>query len=288
MEIEEVGLNPEKLARAIHEQLTPSTGAVPLLDIAAGLDIVEIRREPLSNFEGALLMPPDRNRCSILVNKLAIKARQRFTIAHELGHYLNLGHRPNKDVGFACTKEQMRLWRVLPTQNQHQRQELEANRFAIELLAPRARFASPLRKPPSLSQIVSLADELKMSKEAIARRYVELHDDPIAIVFANNCRCLYSVKSPSSPQLRLRQRQLLPELPAWVRSANLTEFEEADASEWVRGSNDVEVQIQTLWQQEGYSMTLLVFDHPQKDGSEDEEGDGIDDTFERFTQFKGR
>ena len=50
MAIEDVGANPERLAKAIHDQLPGLEGAVPVYDIARALDIEEIRDEALSGF----------------------------------------------------------------------------------------------------------------------------------------------------------------------------------------------------------------------------------------------
>ncbi len=56
----------------------------------------------------------------------------------------------------------------------HQKQEAEANRFAIDLLAPAYRFKPHLAGDPDLETIVSLTRELDISHEAAARRYIEL------------------------------------------------------------------------------------------------------------------
>ena len=64
-------------------------------EIARALDIHEIRVEPLSNFEGALITTAERGYGSILVNGNVDRRRQTFTIAHELGHFLNIWHRPD-------------------------------------------------------------------------------------------------------------------------------------------------------------------------------------------------
>jgi hypothetical protein len=45
MAIEEVGLNPQRLAQAIHDQMARLNGAVPIYEIAAALDIDEIREQ---------------------------------------------------------------------------------------------------------------------------------------------------------------------------------------------------------------------------------------------------
>jgi hypothetical protein len=89
MAIEDVGANPERLAQAIHDQLPGLQGAVPVYDIARALDIEEIRDEALSGFEGALITPPEKGTGSILVNATSPRQRRRYTVGHELGHFLN-------------------------------------------------------------------------------------------------------------------------------------------------------------------------------------------------------
>jgi Zn-dependent peptidase ImmA (M78 family) len=46
-------------------------------------------------FEGALLTTAERDTGAIVVNKNASPQRQRFTLAHELGHLLNPWHVPH-------------------------------------------------------------------------------------------------------------------------------------------------------------------------------------------------
>jgi Zn-dependent peptidase ImmA (M78 family) len=133
MSIDDVGANPEKLAQAIHQKLNLTTGPVPVREIALALDIEEITEAPLTSFEGALLTTPERTTGKILLNTSSPPERRRFTLSHELGHYLNMTHQGESDGGFQCSKTDM----VTPRGHErHVRQEAEANRFAIELLAP--------------------------------------------------------------------------------------------------------------------------------------------------------
>ncbi|MEO0547538.1 MAG: ImmA/IrrE family metallo-endopeptidase [Pseudomonadota bacterium] len=282
MEIEEVGFNPERLAQAVHNQLGPLSGPVPVREIAAALDIVQIRDEPLNNFEGALLMPPDRNRGSILVNNQVHPRRQRFTIAHELGHYLNLGHDPQSSGSFECSRNDMRIWGEPASQDKHQRQELEANRFAIALLAPQPRFVPSLRTAPDLSHVVSLANTLDLSKEAVARRYIDLNDHSVAIAFSTNSLCRYVIRSTSCPALCLRNQTNMPDLPLRDDLQNPTPLDEADPSDWLYRTDNKAVFIQTLWQHDGYCMTLVLVEETE----DSDEDDGIEDTFERFDRFR--
>lgn len=155
MEIEEAG-SPSQLAAAIHAQLPVTSGAVPVHAIAAALDITEIREEPITGFEGALVMTQDRNRGAICVNSRSSRQRQRFTIGHELGHFLNIWHRPtNSDAGFTCRMQDLaQPWsHKSREQDRHITQEIEANRFAIELLAPRSLIRPFLKGIPDLAHI---------------------------------------------------------------------------------------------------------------------------------------
>jgi Zn-dependent peptidase ImmA (M78 family) len=162
--IEEDGPNPEKLAQAVHKQLGARNKAVPIVDIALALDITEIRYEPLESFEGALLTTPARDIGSILVNKSSGPERRRFTIAHELGHYLNVWHTPTSEAGFMCAKSDLGNFTIKPGLSVHERQELQANQFAIELLAPRKQVEQLTSDEPSLLEALTMGDRFELSK----------------------------------------------------------------------------------------------------------------------------
>jgi IrrE N-terminal-like domain len=67
---------------------------MPIHQIAEALDIVEIQQARLKGLEGALVSAPERDIGLIVVNSASSVQRQRFTVAHELGHFLNPWHRP--------------------------------------------------------------------------------------------------------------------------------------------------------------------------------------------------
>ena len=68
MALDDVGVNPRRLAEAIHAQLGEGSGPVPVNEIARALDIHEIREERLAAIEAALLTTPERGYGSILLN----------------------------------------------------------------------------------------------------------------------------------------------------------------------------------------------------------------------------
>jgi hypothetical protein len=278
MALDDVGANPARIAGAIHDQLKDVKGAVPVFEVAMALDILDIRIEPLTTFEGALVTTAERGEGSILLNKNASRQRQRFTAGHELLHFLSPIHRPTSEGGFWCSRADM-TERRLDAQDLHQRQEAEANVFAIELLAPRSHIKPYLRRAPSLGAVMEMASSLDISKEAAARRYVECHGETLAVVFSRNGRVLYFDVARDFPRLALGKGMSLPKLTGGSDETPLGAMEEVPADDWLSTPSGVEMEAQTLQQQNGYAMTLL---HVLPD--EDDEDMGIEDAYDRFTR----
>lgn len=263
--IEEDGPNPERLAQAVHKQLGTSNKAVPIVEIALALDITEIRYEPLESFEGALLTTPERDIGSILVNKSSGPERRRFTIAHELGHYLNVWHTPTSGAGFMCGKSDLGSFIVKPGLTVHERQELQANQFAIELLAPRKRVERLTTDEPSLAEALAIGDRFELSKAASTRRYAELHHCPVAIVYTQQGKVNFHIPSKSCPTLQLRKND------TFIRphSIGRDKIWEHELDVVVRRGTDpttvVTVAAHTLFQQKDFAVTLLAFESDEDD-----------------------
>lgn len=102
---------------------------VEALARAKGLPIVEQALE--SDVSGALVSLGNKNH-GIAVNAAHAPVRKRFTIAHELGHFL-LGHDPGDhlDWGFTVLRRDGR------SSEANDFQEIEANFFAASLLMPK-------------------------------------------------------------------------------------------------------------------------------------------------------
>jgi len=117
-----------------------------------------------------------------------LKERIRFSIGHELGHFLLHCHEVPE---FTCSRKDMGDW--FGKQKAINR-EVEANEFSIELLAPESLVEPLIRSQmPSIEVIEQLADTFKMSRSAMAMRYVELSREPVAVVF-------YDKKSVRTPK----------------------------------------------------------------------------------------
>ncbi len=285
MALDDAGANPEKLADAIHRQLGERPGPLPILEIAKALDIEEIREEALRGMEGALVTNLERGFGSIVVNSQSSQSRQRFTVGHELGHFLHPYHQPTVASGFECTRSDMRLAASLTGKtSRHQRQEVEANRFAIELLTPRRRLPPYLSPEPDLSHALRLAADFEISRAAACRRYVALHDATLAVVFSREGQVGYIDRSREFPFVALRPGDPMPPLPSRSGFMPRSAMESVDAADWLGQARPAQLWAQTLYQQNGYETTLLLIE-ADEDGDDGEEPE---DAFDRFSRYNGR
>ena len=149
------------------------------------------------------------------------------------------------------------------TQNRHLRQEAEANAFAIELLTPRSRLTPLLGGPPHLEKVLKIAGEFDISREAAARRYVQLHGDCIAAVFTKDGRFGYAERGAEFPFIALRQGQECA--AAGVAAGEISDVDEVDASDWLARERDVQLTAQTFGQAKGYAITLLCAALPDEE-----------------------
>jgi hypothetical protein len=112
-------------------------------------------------------------------SRQADATQKRFTIAHEIGHFVIPYH---KDLGNVCDASELgKFGKTLP------RAELEANEFAAELLLPAALVRTPLRlETPSLETIGGVAKEFQTSLTAATWRFLDLTDQPCAMIWSQN------------------------------------------------------------------------------------------------------
>lgn len=114
-----------------------------------------------------------RDRAIITVNADSIRPRQRFSAAHELGHWM----RDRGKVAFRCEDQSfLRQW-------SENNPETRANRYAAELLLPAAMFRPRTHKQPiTFTTVRMLAEVFEMSLTATAIRLVELGSFPSMLV----------------------------------------------------------------------------------------------------------
>ncbi len=128
---------PESEAQRLRAQYTDGVLPVPVEDIAGKLGATVVVETLDSNVSGLLFR--QGNDRAIGVNAAHPMVRQRFTVAHELGH---LQLHPSKELILDHVRVNLRDdVSTLGTD----RQEREANAFAAELLMPRTEVGAHVR-----------------------------------------------------------------------------------------------------------------------------------------------
>lgn len=265
--------NPEVLAQAIFAQKPDLPIPVPIEELVIANDIRQVEKlVDAPEFVGMLATDETKSYGQIWVGDMR-STRQRFTIAHEFGHFLLPHH---TQMNYQCSNKDINQGE--PGGTPEAEREWEANRFAAELMLPKQQFVKRLGKvaAPCLSHVQRLSDTFNMSVEATARRYLSLAGFQSCLVFSKDG---VITKPPArSPDFNYwvsaAPKQKVPQnSAAFVQGSGLYEFNEISADEWlVADANKIPeyLQEQTLFQEEGYAITLLWVDAMN---SEDEEED---------------
>lgn len=260
---------PTAIARAIFAQLGTIDAPVPVGQIACALDIADIKAQVFDGFEGMLLTDTVRSTGSILANTRYGDQRARFTIAHELGHFLMERHKLSGDRAFTCRAQDMREKRA---DKRQYRQETEANAFAISLLAPYKLFDPLLSQDSDLKDAQRLRDHLNVSREATIRRMIDRREECLAAVWSKNGQVRYSAKSGRFPWITCNSGERLPQLSLAGKivangAKGFSSVSEANPLAWTN-SSDFGLFEQTRVASNGHAVTLLWADLPEKDDDE--------------------
>ena len=123
--------SPEHFARALVDFLEVEQ-PFKFADIVRDLGL-QVRQVNSTGFDGALVRVAGVPLGIIAVREdILEKASKRFTVAHEIGHYVLPGHEADCSV---CTESDIDLLHMKTGQR-----EKEANKFAAELLLPRIKI----------------------------------------------------------------------------------------------------------------------------------------------------
>lgn len=287
MELADLG-SPESLVQGILKQVPEMPIPVPIEDVARVVDISSIEAISASGFEGGLITDREKSQGVILVNRENHRQRQRFTIGHELGHFL-MPHLPEEGVQFMCTVADMQKSSASKTMGRVTRMEVEANRFAANMLMPAKLFQSDLSRSiaPDLTVLLHLAEKYDTSKEATARRFCNLVDTPSAAVFSKDGTFRYAVRGQGFPFISLRKGDPIPNGTLTARftgnEGDVSDLDMVDGHWWVDAEPYCNRQLleQTLVQVDGFRLTLLQHDEDDMEEA-DEEADLIDSYDIRF------
>jgi hypothetical protein len=186
IDLDEVG-SPTGLVATILKILPDLSIPVPIEELSYQLDISTIEPHTTEAFEGCLITDADRHSGAILFNGSSHRFRQRFTIAHELGHFLIPSHIPNPDGRFLCSKRDMERLSVVEG-SRRAKMEVEANTFASLMLIPPPVIKKLIRetKHPDLGDISVFSRTFEVSKLAMALAYTNYHPSSIAIIIVQD------------------------------------------------------------------------------------------------------
>ncbi|MGA9768371.1 MAG: ImmA/IrrE family metallo-endopeptidase [Blastocatellia bacterium] len=257
------------LANLLMEQLN-MTGKPDLYKIAAAIGL-RIREVDSNGFEGALIRGKNIQK-GVIALKASIPedTRKRFTIAHEIGHYVIPSHRQLENV---CTTNEVESWRKGLSSA-----EIEANEFAAELLLPAQLIREHIKGTnPSFQRIIETASELETSLTATTRRFIELTDSACAMVWSQGGNSRWCVRSSNFPYYLP-----LEELPhqgscadqLFRKKSVSADFSAIPAELWL-SSRDVEnidyvFEQSLLMRNYDVVLTILWLPHPPKLEAEQE------------------
>jgi len=136
-------------------------------------------------------------------NNIRQLSRKRFTLAHELGHYML-----HKDLAKSFVDDN----RTLNNWHNEGNIEYEANTFASELLMPSNLFSEQVKgKPFKLSLLQEVSAYFQSSLTASALKYIYLGDFPIMIIYCQNNRIKWKFQSEDFPLNWLPIKSQVPE-----------------------------------------------------------------------------
>ena len=253
--------SPETLIGAILKHHPDLPRRVPVEDIARSVGIVDFKELDVDGFEGGLTANPQKSAGIILTKRGSPRRRRRFTIGHELGHFLIPAHQGIQE----CTSADLRETR---RDTIYRRQEAEANRFSAGLLMPKPMFMKDLEELGSadVTHAKQLSDLYDTSMEATVNRYADVTSDICAFIFSKDGIVRYVRPTRDFPKLGVQAASRLPLNCATlnaVANVEATEWREQPGGMWIEtewGKPAPKVLEQCIVQTNGYRVTLLYIE----------------------------
>jgi len=264
-------MKPEVEAQNLLEELGISSLPVLPYEICQRLGI-GYQEGPFSGFDGTLAVDPKGQFAYIGVNSLIKEpGRKNFTCAHELGHYcLHF----DQQKGFICSKDNIETFK-----NKTPPLELQADKFAAELLMPKFIFQKLVRESdPGWDTIKEFANRGQTSLLATAIRYIDLTDHACALIICESCNIIWFRKSEEfAPNVQMGVRIVPPYTHAYAAFDGSTppdNWDSIKADNWLsgRGINpDTEILEWTLPMNSYGQVLTFLWDEEGIEGWERDE-----------------
>lgn len=221
------------------------------LDLVAYSLNADVKRTALSDCEGNIIGTDEK--AIITVNNNADRRRQRFSLGHELGHWVN---DRGKNLTYRCDTNDMRQ-RSMSKDNFRQQKEVRANQFSAELMIPDHIMGRYLNNLDITAESINyLANEFDVSRTSTAIRVVEVSDYPCMIVCwdTSGNRRWFSRNSIVPDYIWPHSRIMQPR-----ETFALSNGIEVDADKWINneGSEDYSV-VESVFSN-GYDILSLIW-----------------------------
>lgn len=220
------------------------------LELVAFTLNASVQKANLTGCEGQIVGTQDR--AIITINSNASSRRQRFSLGHELGHWVN---DRGQNLTYQCSNEDMRQYTARSNDYKKQK-EVRANCFAAELLMPDFLFKSHIfEREITIETVNYLSRVFNVSRTSATIRLVEVTDRP----------CMIVCWTPSGKRKWFYRNSILPE-SIWPHKVILqpsktfceTNAIEVDADQWIDG---LDAESYTLIESQFYNnydyITLL-------------------------------
>ena len=252
---------PDQLVKEINRQCPDLKPPIPIKEIAKAVGIVSIDAMPSEDVEGMLVANDGKSAGVIFYKESSPLGRQRFTIGHELGHFLLLHHGSEQ----SCAPKDIKF--VSSSSNLH-KLEAEANQFSQLLLMPDPLIAHAInRDNPTMELLKSIADDFQMSFEAMANKCASFSERAFALIYSKDgvvryCwkdwdRFPYWVPFKAGDSMPLSSQAVTLSQP----EETISDSVKVDPSEWISVNYKIKAPDclieQTYTQLDGYQVTMI-------------------------------
>lgn len=279
MDLADTG-SPEGLVSLILKHEPNFRVPVPIEELALQLEIEEIAELETEGFEGGLITDSNRSRGIILVKRGVNQPRRRFTIGHELGHFLIANHVPDEDGRFLCSRQDLQTLSAKEG-DRRAKMEFEANRFSSLILMPPPKLREYFKRQPSpsIEHVFELAERFQVSKEAMARACADHHPESLAFIIVKDGKVgrIYQNRK-RFPFITASRNKPVPQGSLFyrrdLRVGTPSEVDQRLPDLWIdvsRGQRAPTLSEQVCLQKNGYALIMLWHEEADVDQEEGED-----------------
>ena len=198
-------------------------------------------------------------RAIITVRADSQRPRQRFSIAHEIGHWVERHGRG----GFVCAKED-----ISPQNDEAKGVESQANAFASQLLLPSYLFVPMIKgRPITLDTADKIGRDFQASLTATAIKLARCGEKPAAVMCHSQSKREWFVRGPLFPHELWPAMELHSDTDAFEllyspQAQGKTSVRQEPGARWLtgRGAYNLKVQAQSVKVSDGVVVSIVALD----------------------------